>query len=106
VIYPGAWYSAGWYDYSFNVGEFEKSGLKFDLDAIPKADRVNVENGIVYFDGLEIGSVRKITGAFHHSFPVKPGAHEIVIHLADGRELDTRAGIEPGHVTHLLLRFD
>ena len=79
--------------------------MKFDLDAIPDVLRKTVDEGIVYVDGEEVGSVQRFTGKFHEDLPLEPGSHEVVVRLADGRELDTEAGIEPGHVTHLLLRF-
>jgi hypothetical protein len=110
--YPAVWYWQpyyGGYGYRFTIGEFERSGVKFDLNAIPTKEWLATREGIVYADGLEVGFVKKFTGRFAKPLPLSPGPHEIVVRVGSGtgaKELATKIGIEAGHITTIELRFD
>ena len=104
-IYADEFYWFGWYGYEYHIGEFDVSGLKFDLDNIPEADRKTAESGIVYVDRAEIGTVKQFAGRLHSPLHLAPKTYEVSVQLADGRELNTTVAIMPGHVTHVLLRF-
>lgn len=102
--YP-EWYWFNWYGYSYEIGEFGVSGLKFDLDNIPLVDRALVEKGIVCVDRAEVGSVKQFAGLLHGPFHLLPGTHEVSVQLMGGREMNTTIAVAPGHVTHVHLRF-
>jgi len=105
--YPGYWYLGDWYAYEFYIDDqLRFSGLKIELGAIQESERDAVKQGVVYVDGIEMGTVKQFTGIWHEPLPLAPGSHEVVVRLADGRELATTLGIVPGHVTRLLLRFN
>jgi hypothetical protein len=98
--YPGPTY----YSYSYLPSGI-RTGLKFDLDLIPKGERDLVKKGIVRVDGTEWGIVGRFEGFLNSALYLSPGTHEVGVMLEDGRQMETTVGIEPWHVTHLSLRF-
>jgi hypothetical protein len=114
--YWGYWFSEMWYPlypvyyypypgpttYTYAVGI---SGLKFDLDLIPKDERELVKRGIVYVDGAEVGKVDNFEGFWSSALQLAPGTHEVIVLLKDGRQMETTVGIQEWRITHISLRF-
>ena len=113
VWYPGVWYANGWgasYQYGYTPYA-SVSGIKFDLDDLPKADRKSVSEAGVYLPDSEgkagyLGAVKNFAGNFHKALPLAAGTHDITVALADGRKIDMSVTVQPQRVTRVTLRFD
>jgi len=126
-LFWGAWYAPGWYysvgfapelwyygpagyGYQYSVGEpSDLSGIKFDLDQIPKNERKTIENGNVLLDGDEAtnGRVKNFSGLGNKKILLLgPGDHDITVRIKGGQEITMSAVVQPGHVTHVALSFD
>lgn len=118
---PGWYYSVGFapafwyygpmgYGYQYNIGEpSDLSGIKFDLDQIPKDERKVVENGNILVDGDEAtnGRVKNFSGMGNKKILLLgPGDHDITVKIKGGQEISMSAVVQPGHVTHVALSFD
>ncbi len=113
----GYWYVGVWnpYPYPYAYGYLTEplyvnnaewsSGMKFDLDGIPKDNRDFVKQGTVYVDSAEVGSVKNFEGYFR-MLSLQEGSHEVNVVLSDGRSLTTTVSIQYGRVTHMNLRLD
>jgi hypothetical protein len=108
-FYPGVWYygSLG-YGYQFAIGEpANLSGIKFDLDQIPKKDLKEVENGNVLLNGRDAthGRVKNFSGISGEVLHLDPGDYEVTAKIKGG-QITMKVAVQPGHVTHVALSFD
>ncbi len=110
-FYPGFWYYGSYgYGYQYSVGEpSDLSGIKFDLDQIPKDERKAVENGNVLLDGdgATNGRVKNFSGLGRGKvLLLGPGDHDITVRIKGGQEIAMSVAVRAGHVTHIALNFD
>lgn len=112
AYYPSYYPSYG-YGYGVGVGIGYGSygyanpitGIRFNMDLVPKNDRKVVERGIVTIDGSEVGIVDRFNSWQNGHIPVGPGTHEITVQLEDGRVFQTETAIGTGEIRHIYLRF-
>ena len=107
----GFWYYGSYgYGYQYSVGEpSDLSGIKFDLDQIPKDERKAVENGNVLLDGdgATNGRVKNFSGLGRGKVLLHgPGDHDITVRIKGGQEIAMSVAVRAGHVTHIALNFD
>jgi hypothetical protein len=96
------------YGYGGYYGGYYRSvitGIKFNLDLVPKNELALVKKGIVSIDGAEIGIVNRHDGWWNGSIPVSDGDHEVIVELEDGRVFRTQIFVQPGQILHVYLRF-
>jgi hypothetical protein len=111
AVAPGYWYWNGWAGYQYNYAPYAAaSGIKFDLEQIPKSDKKAVDEAGVYLPSEEgengyLGKVGSFSGRFHRSLPLSPGTYDVAIALADGREIAMSVTVQPQRVTHVALRL-
>jgi hypothetical protein len=110
--FPGYWYANSWWAYQYAYEPYiTASGVKFDLSQIPKADRKAVDDGGVYLPDGEggegcLGSVKEFSGKWHKALPLRPGTHNFVIALADGRTMEMSVTVQPQRTTTVALRSE
>ncbi len=80
------------------------TGIRFNMDLIPKNDRKVVERGIVTVDGSEVGIVDRFNSWQNGHVPVAPGDHQVVVQLEDGRVFQTETSIGTGEIRHIYIR--
>lgn len=101
----GYGYYGGYYD-GYGYGYYYRpTGLKFNLDLIPKDERKLVKKGIVWVDGSEVGIVNRFDGAWNSRISVSDGTHQLVVKLPDGRDFETEITVYAGQALHVYLRF-
>lgn len=104
--YGGYGYSGyGYGGYGYGYGRSFLTGLKFQLELVPKNERKMVEQGIVSVDGAEVGIVNRHDGFWNGAIPVSSGDHEVVVEHPDGRVFRTQVFVQQGQILHIYLRF-
>lgn len=103
--YYGRYYGGGYYGYySVPLLRSYTTGLRFDLELIPKNEREMVKRGVVVVDGAEVGIVDKYDN-WPSEIPVASGEHGVVVELEDGRVFQTKVFVQPGQILHVYPRF-
>jgi hypothetical protein len=111
-LYPGVWYYGPLgFGYQFTLGEtVNLSGIKFELDMIPKEDRKAVLDGNVMVDGEAgtEGRVKDFSGGIgsRKVLHLGPGSHDITVRLKGGQEINMAVSIQESRVTHVALSFN
>jgi hypothetical protein len=81
------------------------TGIKLNLDLIPKSEQKLVRHGIITVDGGEVGVVDRFDGFWNGILRLCPGSHQVMVELEDGRVFQTQINLLPGQVHLVYVRF-
>lgn len=81
------------------------TGIRLNMELIPKKERKAVERGAVWIDGYDSGIVDRYNSWHNQCVPVAPGNHSVSVELEDGRSFETEVLVQPGQLLRVYIRF-
>lgn len=106
--YPGDGWNGGWFGRGW-LGHTVRSGIKLDLDRLPKSQKELALGGYLFIDGNDEGVVDQFDGFFNGILPLPLGPHSLTIAYL-GQEgvwyrYDTEVSVRLGRITNVYPRF-